>query len=75
MACTPKEIPRNSKPQPMKSYIRFRVPGTAVLIGAMLIAVPSIRAESLTILNHSFENGVMDAANRYGTTSDWEVGG
>ena len=59
----------------MKSHIRFGVSSMAVLIAAMLIAVPSIRADSLTILNHSFENGVMDAANRYGTTSDWEVGG
>jgi hypothetical protein len=58
----------------MKSCNRFLVYGTAMLMGVMLIAVPSVLAGSLTIINHGFESGLMDEENYLGTTSDWQSG-
>lgn len=61
-------------PYPMKSFNHSRISNTALWIGVMLIAVPSLRAGSFAIINHGFENGLMDAENYLGTTSDWQSG-
>jgi hypothetical protein len=71
----PSNYHSNIEPQPMKSRIHSRISSTAVLIGAMLVAAPSfLIAGSIAIINHGFEDGIMDEDNYIGTTTDWQSG-